>query len=83
MAVLMRVGLLIIDGFGQAAVTRTSGHVSFLGAAFIRGEEGDGTRLYWPGNDASGVTVGPGYEMGSRSQADVIASLAPMIATVT
>ena len=65
-AILMRAGLLVIDGGLKLGVTRAGQHVSPDGKRFILGEEGDGTHLYWPGNPASGVTVGPGYDMGNR-----------------
>ncbi len=31
--------------------------------------------LYWPGNKNSGVTVGPGYDMGGRTIPDVMSDL--------
>ena len=65
--VLLRTGLLVVDGFKVDAVTRTEMQPSQLGYLFIRNEEGLAPRIYWPGNDNSGVTVGPGYDMGSRT----------------
>ena len=29
------------------------------------------SKVHWPGNDASGVTIGRGYDLGSRSETDV------------
>ena len=75
MAVLMRTGLVVVEGMGQEAVTRTDRQVSFRGQLFIRGEEGSKPGLYWPGNAASGVTVGPGYDMGGRTRAEITADL--------
>ena len=75
-AVLMRVGLLVVEGMATDAVTRADKRISFRGSEFIRGEEGDGTRLYWPeGGENSGVTVGPGYDMGSRQEKQVVVDL--------
>lgn len=73
--VLLRVGLLAVDGIGVDAVTRTDFQPSQRGYLFIRNEEGLAPRLYWPGNVDSGVTIGPGYDMGARTPQSVIADL--------
>ena len=73
--VLLRVGLLAIDGFKVDAVTRTGFEPSQLGYLFIRNEEGLAPHIYWPGNDNSGVTVGPGYDMGNRTPNQIIRDL--------
>lgn len=73
--VLMRVGYLAIDGTPVPGVTRSTGRVSLEGGRFIRSEEGDGSHMYWPGNETSGVTVGPGYDMGNRQAGDVASAL--------
>ena len=75
MAVLMRVGLVVVKGISQKAITRSDLRVSFMGSRSIRGEEGSQPGLYWPGNDASGVTIDPGYDMGGRVPDQVIADL--------
>ena len=31
--------------------------------------------IHWPGNDASGVTIGRGYDMGNRSEASILADM--------
>ena len=46
--VLMRVGLLVLDGFKVDAVTRTDFKPSQLGYVFVRNEEGLAPQLYWP-----------------------------------
>ena len=73
--VLLRTGLLVVDGFKVDAVTRSELKPSQLGYLFIRNEEGLAPRIYWPGNDNSGVTVGPGYDMGSRTTDQIAADL--------
>lgn len=68
LAILMRAGFLVtdtIDIFG--GVARSALRVSPKGRHFILGEEGPAAKIYWPGNDKSGVTLGPGYDMGSKS----------------
>ena len=72
---LLRTGLLVVDGFKVDAVTRSELKPSQLGYLFIRNEEGLAPRIYWPGNANSGVTVGPGYDMGSRTTDQIAADL--------
>ena len=67
LVVLIRIGLLAVEGILIDAVTRTQFQPSHLGYLFIRNEEGLAPRIYWPNDVNSGVTVGPGYDMGGRS----------------
>ena len=76
LGVLMRVGLLVVDGIGQPGVTRSRLQISLDGRTFVCGEEGDGSRMYWPESNISGVTIGPGYDMGGRSPQEVAKDLA-------
>ena len=67
LSVLMRIGFLVADTVDVlGGIARSDLRVSLKGRNFILGEEGDGSKLYWPGNAASGVTIGPGYDMGHR-----------------
>ena len=64
----------------RAAILATPGHVSFAGLTFLKNREGGGTisdHLYWPHksrlpdaavDNASGVTLGLGYDMKLRDK---------------
>ncbi len=73
--VLLRVGLLAVDGIKVDAVTRTGFQPSQPGYLFIRNEEGLAPHLYWPGNENSGVTAGPGYDMSGRTTQEITSVL--------
>ena len=75
LGVLMRAGYLVVDGIAQPGITRSGLRVSLDGRTFVMGEEGDGSRIYWPKNAISGVTIGPGYDMGGRTPQEVSSDL--------
>lgn len=64
-------------GTGEGNVQPGQGKLSANGAKFLFDHEaqaGVSNRLHWPGG-ASGVTLGPGYDLKGRSQASVINDL--------
>ncbi len=72
---LIRAGLLLVEGVPIPGVTVSDMKVSLQGKEFVRHEEGLGPTIYWPGGENSGVTMGPGYDIGNRAPGDVIADL--------
>ena len=52
-------------------------HISANGAAFLHGSEGFGPTLYYPHGtgSGSGVTIGWGYDLGSKTRGGVVADL--------
>lgn len=62
----------------RGAFPAVSFKTSEIGIRFIYREEaqkGVSNVLHWPTGDASGVTLGPGYDMGDRSPEEIIAHL--------
>lgn len=84
--VLHGIGLITVQGPGdpmKAGLLVTSGKVSFAGLSFLKDREGGGTssnHLYWPhssklldsdARNASGVTLGYGYDMKLRDKGTI------------
>jgi hypothetical protein len=57
--------------FGGDDVVVERGELTSLG----EGSDAQTSHVHWPGTDASGVTLGKGYDIGSRTAEEVIADL--------
>lgn len=75
LAALIRNGLVVVRGFPLVGITLSTGSASMMGKEFVRHEEGLGSQAYWPGGDGSGVTIGPGYDLGSRTAQNVVSDM--------
>lgn len=88
--VLHRIGLITVQGPDntmKAAILATRGKVSFAGLSFLKDREGGGSssdHLYWPHKsklpdgdlrNASGVTLGYGYDMKLRDKETITSDL--------
>lgn len=67
-----------LPAFGGLASSPVHRKTSEQGIAFIYKEEARpnvSNVLHWPGGDNSGVTLGPGYDMGGRTSSEISADL--------
>ena len=70
----IRAGYVTVRGVPIPGVTLSTRRASLFGAQFIEHEEGPGPTVYWPGG-ASGVTIGPGYDLTAKSKESVLSDM--------